>query len=234
MSEWASSPLNGVGLASDTPSSCWCYPLTCLPIVADQLVSPFACSIPRHCTESDRESGSVLYSSGAYQGTSLIQARYVGLMVIFFVGVFNLLKTFISGMGCIDDENYRNEAYRYGRHALRPWTEAEWKRSIGKDDFAPISPKAPQSDGQRLGTSRNRKKKKKREEKALSRTQRLQRRIGDRHWPNRRSPQLVKAYGEDGVPPHMLNEGEQYHEECVVISKTPAQRYAERGTINRG
>lgn len=152
-------------------------------------------------------------------------------MVIFFVGVFNLLKTLISSAGCIDDEHYRNEAYRYGRHALRPWTEAEWKRSLGKDDFAPRSPEPPAAEGQRLGTNRD--KKKRREEKGLSWTLRFQRKIGDRHWPNQRKPKLLEDYGEDGVPPHMLNEGEQYHEECVVISKTPAQRYAERGTIGR-
>lgn len=94
--------------------------------IADSQACPCACSTPRPGMESSRGSARISSLDDAHWRIRLIQARYVALFVIFFIGVFNLCKTLIASQGCLEDVGLRNEAYRNGRHPLRPQTEALW------------------------------------------------------------------------------------------------------------
>ncbi|WWC71735.1 uncharacterized protein I206_105693 [Kwoniella pini CBS 10737] len=65
-----------------------------------------------------------------------VQFRYIILILIFLLGLYNVLRTIVSMNGCTKSE-IRFEDGRVGRKPLRFWTKGQWKSEWFRLNFLP-------------------------------------------------------------------------------------------------
>ncbi|OCF57435.1 hypothetical protein L486_04893 [Kwoniella mangroviensis CBS 10435] len=63
-----------------------------------------------------------------------VQFRYLILVIIFIFGLYNVLRTLITSIGC-STSGYKHLDYRVGRKPLRFWTDSEWQDEYYRMNF---------------------------------------------------------------------------------------------------
>ncbi|WWD18910.1 hypothetical protein CI109_103366 [Kwoniella shandongensis] len=116
--------------------------LLCVALMVDETLNiRFGCFAPQW--HRGGIGYTIMFLAAATQATSpnwgwkaTVQARYVLLVLIFFFGLYNVLRTFLVSLG-LSTDGIKHTDYRVGRKPLRFWTESEWSDPYYRQNFLP-------------------------------------------------------------------------------------------------
>ncbi|EIW67433.1 hypothetical protein TREMEDRAFT_64689 [Tremella mesenterica DSM 1558] len=163
-----------------------------------------------------------------------IRLRYVSLVAIFLVGLYNVVHTMIALNGCFGHEE-QDSVQRYGRCPLRTWTAEEWADPTLHHQFA---------QNQAVWDTRDPTGGLRPSDEYIPWPFRLQSWIGDWATPLKRVQ--IKALewaihvGRRRLHPNQVEQFERYLEDVIhaaehqtVYAKTDLQRQREKGQVDR-
>ncbi|WRT68223.1 uncharacterized protein IL334_005199 [Kwoniella shivajii] len=114
----------------------------CISLLGDELFNVrFGCFAPQWFRAGNGYTmmflvSATLTTSPNWGWTETMQFRYLVLVIIFILGVYNVTHTLLSSFG-IPSDDYKDADVRTGRKPLRPWSEKEWDDEWFRMNFIP-------------------------------------------------------------------------------------------------